>query len=147
MEEKELKYQYHVKVWGGFFNEEYKEIHKQEPGDYVFDTIEERNLFIQNLKVIETNLDAKHLAISITEGFDCVTRTVLHRVCEMNGKFYKTEYDMGINYPYSSAQYHLDYKWYPGFNDYPFGDNFNYQRKDWKVVSEWITGSFKQDFQ
>ena len=136
------KYQYHVKVWGGFFNEGFKEHHNFEAGDYIFDTKEERHLFISKLKEVENKLNIVPLMYNLTEGFNCDVATVLHRITEFNGEQVYTTLNMGINYPYKAAKKHLQKQWYPGFNDYPFGDNFDYGFNDVKTVSEWITGAF-----
>ncbi|KAA5532791.1 hypothetical protein [Paenimyroides baculatum] len=158
------KYQYHVKVWGGFFNSDLKKEHNYESGDYIFDTKEERHAFLNNLIEIEKQLKvipffssegAEDLLnkvkrtgtnttfmYNLTEGFNCDVATVLHRITEFNGEQVYTTLDMGINYPYKAAKKHLQKQWYPGFNDYPFGDNFDYGFNDVKTVSEWITGAF-----
>ena len=137
----ELKYQYHMHTWGGFYNDEYKSKHKHEPGDYFFNTDTERQAHIKELKRIETMLNAKHLMITQTEGYACNIRTVLHRVVEWKGKRYYSSYDMGINYPISAAKYHMEWKWYPGFNDYPLGEDFDYDTNQVTVIQQWITGA------
>lgn len=137
-----ITYKYHLSTWGGFYNEEYKKVHNKEKGDYLFDTYEEREAYIQELKTIEKDLNTKYLAISRTEGFNCHIRTVLHRVCELNGTLYHTTCDMGINYPYDAAQFHMQWKWYPGFNDYPFGESYDYNSEEYTIVQEWIEGAF-----
>ena len=78
----------------------------------------------------------------ISEGYCCRTRTVLHRVIEWDGKRYYTQLDMGVNYPMDVAQYHLEWKWYPGFNDYPLGEDFDYDNNPVQIIQEWITGAF-----
>lgn len=138
------KYQFHVLTWGGFYNEGYQIIHGQVPGDRVFDTKEEREAYISSLKVIEEKMNARVLMVHCSDGFDCYTRTVLHRVSEFRGESIYSEYDLGVNFPYDTAQYHLENKWYPGHNDYPFGEDFDYDNKEFKIVSEWITGAFTQ---
>jgi len=136
-------YQYHVLTWGGFYNEEYKKIHGLDGGDFFFDTSDERDNFVASRKSIEKKLGANVLCFSLSEGFCCDVRTVLHRVVEFGGKQYYTFYDIGVNHPFSAAIYHLENKWYPGFNDYPLGEDFDYTEVT--IVKEWITGAF-QDF-
>ena len=36
----------------------------------------------------------------------------------------------------------MENNWYPGFNDYPLGENFDYNENKVTVIQEWITGSF-----
>ena len=140
---KELKYQYHIQLWGGFYNDNHKKKHGFEPGDYLFDTKEQREKYLNNLETISEKLNAKMLAYTKTEGFNCDTRTVLHRVTEFEDKIYYTERDLGINYPYDSAKYMIEWKWTPGCNDYPLGEDFEYdERQNEYNVHEWITGAF-----
>jgi|688.fasta_scaffold520280_2 hypothetical protein len=141
MENTEPKYEYHLHTWGGFYNEQYFKIHQKPPGDFWFDTAEARQQFIDELKAIEEKLDARHLVINLSEGYCCRTNTVLHRVIEWEGKRYYSKYDMGINYPFSAAKYHLEWKWTCGFNDYPLGEDFDYDENQPKVIQEWITGA------
>lgn len=140
---KELKYQYHVCTWGGFYNEEYLKIHNEKRGDHWFDTLEERQEFIDRLFAIEEKLDAKHLVMNVSEGYCCNIETKLHRVIEWEGKRYYSESSMGINYPMSAAEYHMEYKWQPGFNDYPLGEEFDYEKNQVVIIQEWITGALQ----
>ena len=136
------KYEYHVLIWGGFFNDEYKKIHKKEEGNYWFNSKSNRSKFIKELKFIEEKLNARHLAISESEGYHCRTTTKLHRIIKFKNKEYYSEYEMGINYPFDAAMYHLEWKWYPGFNDYPLGEDFDYENNKVDIIQEWITGAF-----
>jgi len=136
------KYKYHVLTWGGFYNDEFKNIHKLEEGDFIFDTKEKRDKFINERKDIESKLNVRCLCFYETEGFCCDIRTVLHRVIEYGGKQYYTQYDIGINYPFEAAKYHLQNKWCPGFNDYPLGEDFDYTKV--KIIKEWITGAIQE---
>jgi len=108
---KELKYEYHLQTWGGFYNDEYAKIHKKVEGDFWFDTKEERQLYIDELKFIRKELNAVGLALDISEGYNCRQTTTLHRVVEWEGKRYYSTYDLGINYPFRAANYHLNWKW------------------------------------
>jgi len=137
------KYKYHFLTWGGFYNEEYKNIHKFEPGDYLFDTLQEREEKIKTLEKVCKDLDARVLCISRSEGFNCDVRTVAHRISEFEGNQYYSSNDLGVNYPFEVATYIMEDKWYPGFNDYPLGENFNYDQESFKIVSEWITGAME----
>lgn len=135
-----MKYQYHLKTWGGFYNDQWKEIHGKEEGDFIFDTLEERQNYIDELRAIEKSLNAQSLVLDLSEGYNCHIRTVIHRVIEFKGKEYYTNRDLGVNFPYSAAKYIMDYKWTPGFNDYPLGEKFDYSKV--AIKSEWVTGAF-----
>lgn len=135
------KYQYHVQTWGGFYSEANRKIHGLSPGDFVFDSADDRDLFISNRVKISQELNAQYLVTSNTEGFNCGTRVILHRVIEHEAKQYYSRYDAGINFPFDAAKYHIENKWYPGFNDYPLGYDFDYSNV--KIVSQWITGAFQ----
>ena len=145
MKNNEPKYEYHLYTWGGFYNECHFKIHKKPRSNFWFNSDEERQTFINQLKEIEEKLNAKHLAFTTSEGYCCRIDTVLHRVIEWKNKRYYSKYNMGINYPFDSAKYHLEYKWTCGFNDYPLGEDFDYDSNKPKVIKEWITGAY-QDF-
>lgn len=142
------KYEYMLKTWGGFYNEEYKKIHKQESGYRWFSTNKERQEYIDHLKQIEEELNARHLAITTEEGYHTRNETILHRVVEYDNKEIYSYYNMGFGYPISAAKYHLEYKWYPGFNDYElekYYDKINY--REVKVIQEWITGAETEKYE
>ena len=40
------------------------------------------------------------------------------------------------------VEYIIEEKWYPGFNDYPLGEDFDYNSDGFEVIQEWITGGF-----
>ena len=138
------KYQYHVLTWGGFYNREHYRKHGLSAGDYVFDTKEEREEFCAGRMKISKDLRAEMLMFSLTEGFCCSTRTVLHRVVEHEGKRYYSQYDIGVNYPFDVAKYHMENKWFPGCNDYPLGRDFDYKNNEVTTVKEWITGAWQE---
>lgn len=137
----EPKYEYHLRTWGGFYNEQYLNIHQKSEGDFWFDTNEERQQYVNELKTLKKELNANSLMLVFTEGYCCRIETILHRVVEWKGKRYYSFYNMGINYPISVAKYHLEYKWYCGFNDYPLGEDFDYKTNELKIIQEWITGA------
>jgi hypothetical protein len=46
----------------------------------------------------------------------------------------------------------MDNKWYPGFNDYPFGYGSEtediYSSEDFIIIQEWVSGAFDlKDYQ
>lgn len=139
---KEMKYQYGVLTWGGFYNEEFVEKHGLEEGTKMFDTKDERNHYLSKLKGLSRSLNARELMVDEFEGYNCNEETVLHRVISFDGKEHYTNYNLGSDYPYTTAQYHLENKWYPGFNDYPLGEYFDYSKVT--IIQEWITGAFTQ---
>lgn len=57
------------------------------------------------------------------------------------GKRYYSTYEFGAGYEFSVAKYHMTYKWYPGFNDYPLGEEHDYNANPVIIVGEWITGA------
>lgn len=144
-----LKYEYHLKTWGGFYNEEYAKIHKKAPGDFWFNTFEERSKYVQELQHIEETLHAKHLAVTMSEGYNCRTETVLHRVILYKDVPYYSTCNLGVNYSFDAANYFLTYKWVPGFNDYPLGETFDYDAAydagEIAIHQEWITGAFSKE--
>jgi hypothetical protein len=132
----DLKYEYHLFTWGGFYNEEYFKIHKKPRGDFWFDSSEKRQEFINELRDIENKLNAYSLAMTLSEGYCCRTRTIVHRVFEYNGKTYYQTYDLGINYEFAPAKYFIEYKW--GFED---EKNQEINDNEVKVIKSWITGA------
>ncbi len=48
-------------------------------------------------------------------------------------------------YPYSTVEYHIENKWYPGFNDYPLGEDFDYEKNKVEIIKEWVVGAFDLD--
>lgn len=132
------KYEYHLKTWGGFYNN--SNAHGFKEGDYWFDTAGERRVYIDALK--KASEFSSPCVISVSEGYHCRVPTKLHWVVEWDGKRYYSEYELFVNYPFSTAQYHLEHKWYPGFNDYPLGEDFDYDKNKVTIIQEWITGSF-----
>ena len=140
------KFQYHVLTWGGFYNKEHYLKHGLSEGDYVFDTSEERSEFCLGRVKISKDLRAEVLMFSYTEGFNCNVRTVLNRVVEHGGKQYYSQYDIGVNYPFHVAKYHMENKWFPGCNSYPLGHDFDYENRAEEIttVKEWITGAWQE---
>jgi|TARA_Y100000310_G_C20369064_1_gene662649 hypothetical protein len=139
---KDLKYEYLLFTWGGFYNKEHSKIHKEKAGYQFYDSKEERDAYVLKLKKIEQDLGAKHLMISKYEGYNVRIETVLHRVIKFRDKEYYSNYSLALAYPYDLAKGHLENKWYPGFNDYPLGEKFDYENNDIEIVQEWITGAF-----
>ena len=135
-----MKYEYLLHTWGGFYNKYYQEKHGEVSGYHYFDSKEERDEYLEKLKKIEIELSAFHLVTILSEGYNAREVTTLHRVIKYEGKEYYSKYELSPNYPYDAAKYHLENKWYPGFNDYPLGEDFDYENVE--TVQEWITGAF-----
>ena len=135
-----MKYEYLLHTWGGFYNKYYQEEHGEVLGYHYFDSKEERDEYLEKLKKIEIELSAFHLVTILSEGYNTREVTTLHRVIKYEGKEYYSKYELSPNYPYDAAKYHLENKWYPGFNDYPLGEDFDYENVE--TVQEWITGAF-----
>lgn len=138
-----LKYEYYLYTWGGFYNQQYKDIHQEEPKAKWFNTLEKRSEYINKLKKIEEELQAKHLCIITCEGYFTRTPVILHRVSKYKNKIVKTTNELWPDTSYDGAKYILQWKWYPGCNDYPFGEDFDYENnKKFEIIQEWIEGCF-----
>lgn len=140
-----MKYEYLLYTWGGFYNDQHKAIHNKSCGAHYFDSKEDRDNYLAELKSIESQLNAKFLAYTEHEGYTVRVKTVMHRVIEYKGKRYHSTNDYGFCDDYSVAEYHMTNKWYLGFNDYPLGEDFDYENEDIKIIQEWIDGSFKPE--
>lgn len=140
-----MVYKYAVYTWGGFYNEEHQSIHKHRGGIHLFDTKEQRSEYVNMLKTIEHDMKAFHLCCQLIEGFNCEKPVLLHRVSEFNGKCVHTKNESYVIRTYSAAEYIMNYKWYAGFNDYPFGEDFDYSQEGFHVIQEWIEGCFDVD--
>ena len=139
-----MKYQYRLYTWGGFYNSCYQDIHNQEEGFHYFETWGDRENYINNLKSLEKELGAFHLMIDVSEGYDeAFEITTLHRVVRFGGvDYYSTNQIPNVS-SYELAVFIMEDKWYPGHNDYPLGENFDYSyQSSYEIVQEWITGSF-----
>lgn len=144
---KEPKYEYYLYTWGGFYNDVHVAKHgeKDESIPLFFDTAEERQKEIDRLEALAEKHNAKMLMTHIDEGYHVRTPIVLNRVVEYKGKRYHTQRDMNpLRGEFNTAKYHLENKWYPGFNDYPLGEDFD-DYGNVSLIQEWITGSFKTE--
>jgi len=100
------KHEYMVHLWGGFFNEEYRAKHGREPGYYFFDTAEERDRFLAELRAEEQALGQyATLAQKTIDGRHVRYRTVAKMRLRYQGKEYALEHDFGHAYPVDSAHY------------------------------------------
>jgi len=140
--EQKIKYEYLLHTWGGFYNKQFKHIHKQESGYHYFDTKEAREEYLNQLKIFEKDLDARVLMSVLTEGYNTRVMTTLHRVIKVEGKEYYSKCEISPNFPFEVAKYHLENKWQPGLNDYPLGEEFDYSEGSYELIQEWITVAF-----
>jgi len=138
----DIKYEYYVHVWGGFFNDHNKIIHGVDNGPYWFDEESDRQLFLDKLFKLKDQLIKQYnrldliIATKKEEGYHTRDFPKLHRVCRYKGKEYYSEY--------STLEYHMEWKWYPGLNDYVIEEELNesIDYDDVEIISEWISGSF-----
>ena len=143
---KDLKYEYALHTWGGFYNKEYD--HDEIEGTKYFDSEEERGSYIIKLQNIEKKLGAHTLALSKFEGYNVRTPIVLNRVTRnlLTGEVVHTTRDASPC-SYEANVYFMTYKWHPGFNDYPFGEDFEYINANFKVIEQWISGYVHIDYE
>lgn len=105
MDFKNEKYEYMLHTWGGFYNKEYVEKHGKESGYFFFDTMGELQEYLKELKTIEKELNAFHLATEIEEGQNVRYKTIAKMKLKYSGKEYDYEYDFGYAYPIESAHF------------------------------------------
>jgi len=138
------KYEYYLYTWGGFYNDDNKKVHGFEPCEdgFYFDTKEERDFYLQTLQDACSKLgtDDACLVNQIAEGCSVRIKPCIHRVSEYKGERVHSICLWSWPQDVRVLRYHLEYKWYLGFNDYPFGEDVDY--RDVKVIDEWITGAF-----
>lgn len=135
-----MDYEYCLYTWGGFYNEEYWCKHQQSPGAHYFKTAEDRDRYENSLRSIESEMSAYSLMTVKWEGRDARFPITCHRTIRVNGFEITTHYDVAPIRTLEGAVYILEHKWYPGVNDEPFGEDFDYSTV--KIVNEWVTGPF-----
>lgn len=99
------KYEYMLQTWGGFYNDEYREKHGYTGGYFWFDTAEERQRYISELREAEDKFGARILVIDIKEGSDLRQRTVAKMTFSYMGREYQHEEDFGFAFPEENARY------------------------------------------
>ena len=105
MDFKNEKYEYMLHTWGGFYNEEYAKKHGKRGGYFFFDTMEQLQEYLNELKAIKKEMNASHLLAEISEGQNVRYKTIARMKMKYNGKEYNYEYDFGYAYPVDSAHY------------------------------------------
>jgi hypothetical protein len=144
---KDLKYEYFLKVWGGFFNPTNIEIHGITQQTYYFDTKHERDFKLKQLeewvhRLKDMGIKDGILCNVTAEGYNTRRVPVLHRVSEYKGIRYHSKLEWAWPEGFDTLKYHLEYKWTPGFNDDVVQDNVE-EDVDWDkvvVIYEWIEG-------
>lgn len=151
------KYEYALYTWGGFYNDHNVAIHgfKPEKSQIYFDTKENRTEYLnllENAKKLVTNLGSTdaYLATDLSEGYTVRDTPVMHRIVKYKNKeYYSSNKWSWHEDDISVLQYHMTYKWYPGFNDdiieQSLNEEIDYNKVE--IVQEWITGSFKNDYE
>lgn len=138
------KYKYLLQTWGAlyFLNEAREE--GLESGYHLFNTSKERQAYIDKLEDFAIRHNNPKVMLITKEGYACEKFVTLHRVIKFEGKEYHTTSVLGSDFSYAAAVYYLKHKWTPGFNDYPLGEDFDYdeRRGEIEIVQEWITGAF-----
>lgn len=141
----DLKYEYGVHTWGGFYNDHNRAIHHFEEGTQYFPTKELRHTYLNSLENARRALtysDAT-LAKHLFEGFNIRDLPVIHRVVEYRGKQYYSKYEYSWPETASVLLYYMENKWYPGLNDdtveETVGHSVDY--KEVKIIQEWLSGS------
>ena len=145
------KYEYYLKVWGGFWNETNLRIHGIPETEHLyFDTREARNEYLERLEKARKSLGTWDACIASTlvEGYYVRTIPTLHRISEYKGQ--KVHTVLNWSFPENNKsvlEYYMEYKWYPGFNDYPFGeeDESIYDGEQVTIIAEWIEGAFTKE--
>jgi hypothetical protein len=142
------KYEYYLKVWGGFWNEANLKVHGIPETEHLyFSTKEAREEYLEMLEETRKSLGTWDATIAryVAEGYHVRTIPVCHRISEYKGKRVHTIRDWSFPESNKSVlEYHMEYKWYPGFNDYPFGEDERiYDGKQVTIIAEWIEGAFE----
>ena len=151
-----MKYEYYIKLWGGFFNEHNVAKHGFDvKGNHFFNTKIARDVFKEKMLKVCSDLKAKegHLDIILAtreaEGYNVRKKQWLNRVVRYKGEEYHHKYFFAFpDFTASEAQYHLEWKWDLGCNDDTLNclfpdDNINYD-KDVEIIEEWIEGCFTE---
>lgn len=96
---------YYLRVWGGFFNEEFKKIHNREPGHYWFATSEERDAFLEELRGEHKRLNAAPLVSHRESGL--WTRT--QHIAKMTFVYQGNEYPIEVTHDYGRETRYIEW--------------------------------------
>lgn len=138
---KEMKYEYMLHTWGGFYNEKYQKVHNERSGYKWFNSNEERQQEIGRLRTIEDSMGAHSLVVSVEEGHHTRLMTILSAIVEYKGQTLYMEHSAGYGYPVSAAEYMLEWKWphnhYIGDTDTTWEDEVDAGNA--KIVESWYS--------
>lgn len=143
---KKLKYEYFLCTWGGFYNEQNRNMHKEKEGNKYFDTAEERDKYLDMLKRTAKSLPTEDSTLmSVTkEGYHVRDLPVCHRIVEYKGRRFYSCKKWDWPEDLRVLLYSMEYKWTPGFNDdiveEVLGEDVDYEQV--KIIQEWVTGAF-----
>ena len=109
MKNKELKYEYLLKCWGGFWNPLNIKIHKEPQFDYKwFDTLEERNLEINRLNHLKEvhsdylnfigTLNDSCIAMRLSEGYLTRFEFIIKSLISSNNEIIEIENNLGYGF-------------------------------------------------
>lgn len=135
----DLKYEYLLSTWGGFYNDKNFKIHGESEGNYYFDSNESRQIYLDKLQQIEKDLNIYKLCFNKSEGYNCREFPTLHRVFKYQDKIYHQELKYDFNYSFDHCDYYLQNKWILG--DF-LGEGVDYNYDEVVIIQEWIEGSF-----
>lgn len=138
-----MEYEYMLYTWGGFYSPEHQKKHGESDGYHYFSLKEKRDKYLLHLQSLEKALNANHLIYITGEGYHVREKVILHRVLRFRVDTIHTETEMPPGTTYAAAKFIMSNKWYPGHNDYPFGEDANYDEVE--IIQEWITGAFDYD--
>ncbi len=140
-------YEYGVHIWGGFFNELNPYKHDIKRGSHYFDTEQERDDFIKLLRKHETEgrkvYRLSTIATHKTEGVGIRNHSCCHRIVEYKGVHYYSKNQWSWVEDVEALKYHMEWKWYPGFNDDVVEETLkeDVDYKEVTIVEEWVTGT------
>ncbi len=107
------KYEYMIHTWGSFYNEEFFEIHRKEEGYHFFDTSEDRQKYIDELRKINRQIEegtgnSESLLIVSKDGQGLRYKTIAKMNFNYKGKSYPYEHDFGYGFEEGSARFMFD---------------------------------------
>lgn len=110
-----MKKKFSLQTWGGFYNKEYKDIHGYEEGKYYFDTEEEMNNYITELKKKSEELNARMLMIHTCSGFYVDIPKKIHAVIKNKdtGEYREEVREVLDDFEVSTMAYTAKYKFEP----------------------------------
>ncbi len=146
MTDTEVKYEWVLQTWGGFYNKHYQEQHKEVPGYQWFETEAQLIKEVDRLRRLERDYREQDrvtgttstccLVTDVNEGYDTRLMTTLNVIVQYRGKTWHITRDMGYGYPTSAAEYHMEWKW--DSNYWIDGSWVDDAATECKVLDSWI---------